>query len=201
MSILGGGGDGDETTELQESRRKKIKESVMRVGRRERGDIKALGNTVGKKIGSIEDARNEPGRGESVGQALRASRGGKGNFEDGVPKSLRDRETGGVTFANGKHSTLHIVERIFAYAFSLMPLGFTQEYNRLVQTPLCCESRELPDGDMLHDRMSLISYEEGLPEGVDGAVSSLVSSAIDVSIPVSAVWKGSRLTKRPTPSL
>jgi len=63
-------------------------------------------------------------------------------------------------------------------------LGFTQEYNRLVQTPLCCESRELPDGDMLHDRMSLVSYEEGLPDGVDGAVSSLVSSAIDVRIPL-----------------
>ena len=62
-------------------------------------------------------------------------------------------------------------------------LDFTQEYNRLVQAPLCCESRSLPDAETLRDRMMLIAYEEGMIDGVDGSgVANLLSNAMDVSL-------------------
>lgn len=60
------------------------------------------------------------------------------------------------------------------------PAALSQDYLRLVQTPLCCESRLLPDSDTLRDRMTATAYEEGLPEGVEGRASALVQGAMEV---------------------
>ena len=90
LSILGQGGyegDAEEPTELQEKRTKKIKQVVMMVGKRERAEIKANANTIVKK----EDTVTGEAGGESVGKALRASKGGQGEVaEGGIPKGYKD---------------------------------------------------------------------------------------------------------------
>ncbi|GAA6025497.1 hypothetical protein JCM11491_002840 [Sporobolomyces phaffii] len=157
------GGDGDDETELQARKRRKIKDVVLRVGKRERAEIKANANAIGLGSGSggggtVDDRRRMGG--ESIGDALRASRGGQGQVGDGgVPKGYQDTlDDKGLS----------------------MPANFTQEYNRLVQAPLCCEARGLPDADTLRDRMMLIAYEEGMVDGVEGAaVANLLSNAVD----------------------
>ncbi|GAA5944589.1 TADA1 family protein [Sporobolomyces koalae] len=159
LSILGNGiGTGydvaEEDTELQHHRRKKVKQVVMRVGKRERAEIKTLGNQVAT-------VKKEDDTTEALGQLLRTSRGGQGEVTDnGLPKSLQDG-----------------IDRQGAS----LPTNFTQEYNRLVQTPLCCESRSLPDSESLRDRMLLIAYEEGMTNGVDqSGVSVLLADALDL---------------------
>ncbi|GAA5897257.1 hypothetical protein JCM5296_000983 [Sporobolomyces johnsonii] len=160
-------------TAAQEQKRRKLKESVMSLGRRERGEIKLLGSAaaaqggagVGKKgkgVEQDEEERRERARrvrrGEGLAGAMGASRGGGADVEpDGVPKGLKEREREGVA----------------------LPPTLPQDYLRLVQTPLCCESRMLPDADTLQDRMLLIAYEEGMVEGVEARTAGLVSGAID----------------------
>ena len=48
-----------------------------------------------------------------------------------------------------------------------------QDYMRCLHTPLCCESKELPDVDTLKDRMSLLAYDSGLGGGADVKVAVL----------------------------
>ncbi|GAA5992483.1 hypothetical protein JCM5350_003491 [Sporobolomyces pararoseus] len=185
LSILGQGGyegDAEEPTELQEKRTKKIKQVVMMVGKRERAEIKANANTIVKK----EDTVTGEAGGESVGKALRASKGGQGEVaEGGIPKGYKD---------------------VLEQKGSTIPTNFTQEYNRLVQAPLCCESRSLPDAETLRDRMMLIAYEEGMIDGVDGSgVANLLSNAMDyyvkqiISSAVSLV-RGPSHSPNPLPS-
>lgn len=55
---------------------------------------------------------------------------------------------------------------------------------RCLQTPLCCESKMLPDLETLQDRMSLLAYDSGLNGGADGRVAALGVQAVEVrSIP------------------
>ncbi|GAA5912735.1 Hfi1p [Sporobolomyces salmoneus] len=156
LTLLGQGGyEGDEETEQQEQRRKKIKKVVLRVGKRERAEIKANANNIVKK----EDGIGGEGNQETVGNALKASRGGQETLANGfLPKAYKeDSEQGNTASSN-----------------------FTQDYNRLIQAPLCCESRSLPDADTLRDRMLLIAYEEGMVDGIDGpGVANLLSNAVD----------------------
>ncbi|GAA5968640.1 hypothetical protein JCM21900_006410 [Sporobolomyces salmonicolor] len=158
-------------TAAQEQKRRKLKESVMSLGRRERGEIKLLGSAAqgeagiakkGKGVEQEEEERRERarrlGRGEGLAGAMGASRAGGAEVEtDGVPKGLREREREGVA----------------------LPPTLPQDYLRLVQTPLCCESRMLPDAATLQDRMLLLAYEEGMVEGVEARTAGLVSGAID----------------------
>ena len=55
-----------------------------------------------------------------------------------------------------------------------------QDYMRCLHTPLCCESKELPDVDTLKDRMSLLAYDSGLGGGADVKVAVLGVQAIEV---------------------
>lgn len=67
-------------------------------------------------------------------------------------------------------------------AFAVAALA--SDYNRLLQAPLCCESRYLPDGDTLHDRMLAIGFQEGMASGIDGRAAGLLNGAMEVSLRV-----------------
>ncbi|BGO93752.1 hypothetical protein NBRC10512_006563 [Rhodotorula toruloides] len=156
--------------EVEEKRRRLLKDKVMALGRRERGDVKLLGTASagpasassgrGKGLAAVEEERKRKRRaGEALSEAMGgASRGGGGRIEmDGVPRALREREKEGAP----------------------LPPTLSQDYLRLVQTPLCCESRVLPDSETLRDRMTATAYEEGLAEGVEGRASTLVQGAME----------------------
>jgi transcriptional coactivator HFI1/ADA1 len=59
--------------------------------------------------------------------------------------------------------------------------ALAQDYMRCLQTPLCCESKMLPDLETLQDRMSLLAYDSGLNGGADGRVAALGVQAVEVS--------------------
>lgn len=84
-------GDEEYNNELQEGRRKKLKETVMRLGKRERREIKNNANALNLVGGKESLGGGGAGRGENVGQSERSSRGGHGQVVGGgVPKSYKD---------------------------------------------------------------------------------------------------------------
>ncbi|GAA6012184.1 hypothetical protein JCM10207_002751 [Rhodosporidiobolus poonsookiae] len=172
----GTGGDDDGADDpASDKRRRLVKMRVMALGRRERGEVKLLGSASasgegGKKpsrSGADDDEqrrkqRREQGRiSEAVGGTSRGGARGEvgeaGVGAEGLPRALREREADGAA----------------------LPPNLAQEYRRLVQLPMCCESRVLPDTDTLHDRMTALTYEEGLPDGVEGRAAGLVQGAIE----------------------
>ncbi|GAA6007255.1 Hfi1p [Rhodotorula paludigena] len=151
---------------VEEKRRRLVKDRVMALGRRERGDLKLLGSAsaavahkgkLAKESAADEERRRR--RLNPLSEAVGgASRGGGGRVDlDNVPAALRDREREGKA----------------------LPPSLPHDYTRLVQAPLCCESRLLPDADTLRDRMLALAYEEGMVEGVEGRVAGLVQGAIE----------------------
>ncbi|BGP57079.1 hypothetical protein JCM8202_006308 [Rhodotorula sphaerocarpa] len=180
-----GEGEGGPVTELELKRQRLVKETVMALGRRERGEVKLLGaagagvagagasaaggggragaagagsKTKGQLAAAEEERRRKRRAAEAISEAVDGtSRGGGGAVTaEGVPEAL---------LTGGKDPT------------SLAALAV--DYNRLLQAPLCCESRILPDGDTLHDRMLAVGYEEGLASGVEGRAAGLLSGAMD----------------------
>ncbi|GAA5837459.1 hypothetical protein JCM11251_002112 [Rhodosporidiobolus azoricus] len=172
-----GYGDGDAVEggedAASEKRRRLVKSAVMALGRRERAELKMLaqggaaGEGKGKKgklggigLGEEEEERwkrrREFGRiSEAVGGT---SVGVAGELEsDGVPKRLREKERDGA----------------------VLPATFPQDFRRLAQTPLCCETRMLPDQETTRDRMLMVAYEDGLVEGVESRAATLLQSAIE----------------------
>ncbi|BGP18485.1 hypothetical protein JCM10213_001199 [Rhodosporidiobolus nylandii] len=164
-------GAGDDADAASQKRAKLLKSAVMALGRRERGDLKALslpGSAAAgegkKKKGQAQETPEE----ESARKARRLGRiseaiggtsyGGIGKLgPEGVPRGLEAREGGGA----GAGAAL------------------AQEYRRLAQTPLCCESRMLPDSETLRDRMLLLAYEDELVEGVESRATGLMHAAIE----------------------
>lgn len=55
-----------------------------------------------------------------------------------------------------------------------------QALARALSAPLCIESKELPDLDMLRDRMTLIALEAGLPGGVHHQAAAMMLAALQV---------------------
>ncbi|GAA5847671.1 hypothetical protein JCM3766R1_002444 [Sporobolomyces carnicolor] len=184
FTLLGQGGyEGDEETDEQAHRRKQLKRTVLSVGKRERQEIKANANNNDRLLGRRRRGGDEDDltsttnltttttttttTRETVGTAMRTSRGGQGSLvNEFVPKAYMNR--GDEDLSGQLTST------------PLTRTNFTQEYNRLIQAPLCCESRALPDADTLTDRMTLIAYEEGMLDGTDGAATAtLLSNAVD----------------------
>ncbi|BGP42138.1 hypothetical protein JCM10449v2_006141 [Rhodotorula kratochvilovae] len=153
----------------EEKRRRLMKDAVMALGRRERGEVKLLGSTaaavaqkgkLAKEGAEAEERRRKRlGGGDALSEAVGgASRGGGGRVDaDGVPRALRDREREGAN----------------------LPPTLPHEYGRLVQLPLCCESRLLPDAETLQERMLAVAYEEGMVEGVEARTAGLVQGAIE----------------------
>ncbi|KAK9722392.1 hypothetical protein K7432_002696 [Basidiobolus ranarum] len=47
-----------------------------------------------------------------------------------------------------------------------IPPNYISEVNKGYQAPLCYDSKELPDGEILHERMTTIALEHGLLNGV-----------------------------------
>ncbi|KAG0663719.1 hypothetical protein C6P46_002288 [Rhodotorula mucilaginosa] len=166
-------------TELEEKRKRLLKDAVMALGRRERGEVKLLGATSGGVASAAGTTGAGSGQVKTKGQMMAAadeerkrkrraaealseavggtSRGGGGSVTaDGVPTSL---------LASGKDpATLSAI---------------ATEFHRIQQAPLCCEARLLPDGDTLHDRMLAVAYEEGLASGVEGRAAVLLSDAME----------------------
>ncbi|GAA5867127.1 hypothetical protein JCM3774_004403 [Rhodotorula dairenensis] len=166
------------TTEYEEKRKRLLKEAVMALGRRERGEVKLLNaasvsgatgsggagaaggavKTKGQMAAADEERKRKRRAAEALSEAVGGtSRGGGGAVTaEGVPMAL---------LASGKDpATLS---------------GIAVEFQRLQQAPLCCEARVLPDGDTLHDRMLEVAYEEGLAGGVEGRAMGLLSSAME----------------------
>ncbi|GAA6057885.1 hypothetical protein JCM3770_001816 [Rhodotorula araucariae] len=153
----------------EEKRRRLVKDAVMALGRRERSEVKHLGSAAAAiaQKGKLakEGAEAEERRrkrlvgGDALSEAVGgASRGGGGRVDpDGVPRALREREREGAN----------------------LPPTLPREYGRLVQLPLCCESRLLPDAETLRERMLAVAYEEGMVEGVEARTAGLVQGAIE----------------------
>lgn len=60
--------------------------------------------------------------------------------------------------------------------------ALAQDYLRGSQTPLCQESKQLPEVDSLRDRMSLLAYDYGLGGGADPAAASILLIATEVHL-------------------
>ncbi|KAK4701359.1 transcriptional coactivator HFI1/ADA1, partial [Phenoliferia sp. Uapishka_3] len=132
--------------EDRDPKRRKLKASVMALGKRERAEIKSF--SIGRKEMDKERER-------AAQQTLTASLDSRGGEigQDGLPISLANAKSPSATLQ--------------------------QDYMRCLQTPLCCESKMLPDLETLRDRMSLLAYENGLGGGADAKVAALGVQAIE----------------------
>lgn len=61
-------------------------------------------------------------------------------------------------------------------------LGFTADFQKSLQTPLCIDSKEIPDVDSMKDRMTTIAYEHGLLNGLGQSTAELMLSALESHI-------------------
>lgn len=204
-----GEGEGGPVTELELKRQRLVKETVMALGRRERGEVKLLGaagagvagagasaaggggragaagagsKTKGQLAAAEEERRRKRRAAEAISEAVDGtSRGGGGAVTaEGVPEALL---TGGKDPTSLAGVSTCFQGRSRPAANRSLVTALAVDYNRLLQAPLCCESRILPDGDTLHDRMLAVGYEEGLASGVEGRAAGLLSGAMDVSLP------------------
>ncbi|KAL8284275.1 hypothetical protein RQP46_005024 [Phenoliferia psychrophenolica] len=136
--------------EDRDPKRRKLKASVMALGKRERADLKLL--AVGRNKESDKDRERAQ---QHLLTASLDSRGGEIG-KDGLPVSLANAKSPSATLQ--------------------------QDYMRCLQTPMCCESKLLPDLETLKDRMSLLAYENGLGGGADAKVAALGVQAIETHL-------------------
>ncbi|KAK4052345.1 hypothetical protein OIV83_002147 [Microbotryomycetes sp. JL201] len=147
------GTDGQQEN-MMNSKKQRLKTAVMAVGKRERAELKGLAYTAKKDGGADRDKEIAFAKLSSLGSVLETH--GPEIGPDGLPKVL----------ATAKQP----------------PATLSQDYMRALQTPNCYDSQTLPDLDGLRDRMSLIAYDSGLPNGVDHRAASLGLQAIEVYI-------------------
>ncbi|GAA6043858.1 hypothetical protein JCM8097_001191 [Rhodosporidiobolus ruineniae] len=166
---LGVAGEDDDAASRK--RRRLLKSVVMALGRRERAELKLLGaggnggataaasSKKGKPAGDDEERRRQRREQFRISEAVGGtSMGGASDLEpDGLPRLLKQKERDGVQ----------------------LPSSLAQDYKRLAQTPLCCESRLLPDSETLRDRMLGLAFEDGLIEGVEGRAATLLHDAVE----------------------
>lgn len=62
----------------------------------------------------------------------------------------------------------------------MIPQPLLAEYNRGAHTPLCFDSKELPDFESMRDRMTAIAIENGLLGGVQEDSVELMLHALEV---------------------
>ncbi|GAA5993106.1 hypothetical protein JCM10908_003108 [Rhodotorula pacifica] len=169
-------------TELEEKRKRLLKDAVMALGRRERGEVKLLGATSSAAAAGTTAAGGAgigaAGQGKTKGQMAAADeeRKRKRRAAEALSEAVggTSRGGGGSVTAEGVPTALLVGGKDPATLSAI-----AVEFNRIQQAPLCCESRILPDGDTLHDRMLAVAYEEGLAGGVEGRATGLLSSAIE----------------------
>ncbi|KAM0790739.1 hypothetical protein ACM66B_004594 [Microbotryomycetes sp. NB124-2] len=149
-------GTGADQPNVSNSKKQRLKATVMAIGKRERAELKAIA------YASKKDASAERERDKDVALAKLASLGsvldthGPDIGADGLPKAL----------ASAKQP----------------PATLSQDYMRALQTPTCYDNQTLPDLSGLHGRMSLIAYDYGLANGIDHRAASLGLQAIEVYI-------------------
>lgn len=160
--------------EDRDPKRRKVKATVMAIGKRERAELKMLG--LGTKKEAEREREKAREREETKQRSLGAALDSRGTHigQDGLPLALAD----------AKQPPASGLLPLCAYSGALLTYhrstALPQDYMRCLQAPHCCETRMLPDVDSLKDRMSLIAYDSGLAGGADDIAAVLGVQAIEV---------------------
>ncbi|GAA5969594.1 hypothetical protein JCM11641_008171 [Rhodosporidiobolus odoratus] len=187
-----GAGAGEDPDETTNKRIRLVREKVMQLGRRERGELKLLGTGGGLGGGGLEAQSGVNGiSGAGKRKAISAGGGGGGAGSAGGKAGMKEEEEERVRIRRMKGRLSEAVGGT-SYGGVLGVDGegvnegvrgkgaLAQEYRRLAaQTQLCCESKVLPDSEGMRDRMLLLAYEAGLTEGVESRVAGLMEGAIE----------------------
>ncbi|KAH9813885.1 transcriptional regulator of RNA polII, SAGA, subunit-domain-containing protein [Melampsora americana] len=135
-----------------DSKKRKLKESVLSLGQRERNRIKQIPKEKEKekeyhqKHSNLYHSKNLP-----------------------IDYLVREKVD-------------NVTNTLLASKMKISSSTLYQDYMRCQQAPLCSESKQLPDSDTLKDRMSLIAYDSGLVNGVDNSAASLALIALEVHL-------------------
>lgn len=193
-------------------RKRRLKQIVMSLAKRDRQDVKALALVAGKREAERERDRQR----EREAAELASLRGtfqsrGESIGVDGMPDKLGPVGASGAGESGGsvcgrvacrsgarpgcdraRFGARHPVANQLSISPSFVFAALEQEYMRCLQAPLSYESKLLPDHDTLKDRMSVIAYEAGLNKGADASAAALGVQAIEVSSPRSRLTTGKR---------
>ena len=155
----------------------------MALGKRERAELKSLG--VGRKDSDKDRERAQ----QNLLAASLDSRGGEIG-KDGLPVSLANAKSPSASALCSLWPPMCVcVVRVADPSLS-RPKALQQDYMRCLQTPMCCESKLLPDLETLKDRMSLLAYENGLGGGADTKVAALGVQAVEVRLFLADLYTG-----------
>ncbi|EGG09929.1 uncharacterized protein MELLADRAFT_95260 [Melampsora larici-populina 98AG31] len=141
-------------SKLEESdpKKRKLKETILSIGQRERNRIKQIPKEKEKE--------------KELYQKLGNPYHSKNPQFDYLSREKLEKVTNTLLASKMKISSSTLY----------------QDYMRCQQAPLCSESKQLPDSDTLKDRMSLIAYDSGLVNGVDQSAASLALIALEVHL-------------------